>query len=80
MLNEGLNAATTAFEVGYESASQVNREYRRFFEQQPLRDVKPFAMRCLRAQASARKGKFHRIRQDFDRIGLLEPIRKSLYF
>jgi AraC-like DNA-binding protein len=40
MLNEGLDAASAAFEVGYESASQFNREYRRFFGQPPLRDVK----------------------------------------
>jgi AraC-like DNA-binding protein len=40
MLNEGLDAATAAFEVGYESASQFNREYHRFFGQPPLRDVK----------------------------------------
>jgi AraC-like DNA-binding protein len=80
MLNEGLDAATTAFEVGYESASQFNLEYRRFFGQQPLRDIKPLAMRRSRAQSSARKGKFHRIRQDFGRIGLPGSIRKSLYF
>ena len=40
MLNEGLDAASAAFEVGYESASQFNREYRRFFGQPPMRDVK----------------------------------------
>jgi AraC-like DNA-binding protein len=40
MLNEGFDAASAAFEVGYESASQFNREYRRFFGQPPARDVK----------------------------------------
>jgi AraC-like DNA-binding protein len=40
MLNEGLDAASAAFEVGYESASQFSREYSRFFGQSPMRDVK----------------------------------------
>jgi AraC-like DNA-binding protein len=40
MLIEGMDAATAAFEVGYESASQFNREYRRLFGQPPMRDVK----------------------------------------
>jgi AraC-like DNA-binding protein len=40
MLIGGLDAASAAFEVGYESASQFNREYRRFFGQPPMRDVK----------------------------------------
>jgi AraC-like DNA-binding protein len=40
MLNEGLDAASAAFEVGYESASQFNREYSRFFGQPPMRDIK----------------------------------------
>jgi AraC-like DNA-binding protein len=39
MLVEGLDAASAAFEVGYESASQFNREYKRFFGQPPMRDV-----------------------------------------
>lgn len=40
MLIEGLDAASAAFEVGYESASQFNREYKRFFGQPPMRDIK----------------------------------------
>jgi len=40
MLNEGLDAAGAAFEVGYESASQFSREYSRFFGQPPMRDIK----------------------------------------
>ena len=40
MLMDGLDAASAAFEVGYESASQFNREYSRFFGQPPMRDVK----------------------------------------
>ena len=40
MLTEGIDAASAAFEVGYESASQFNREYSRIFGQPPMRDVK----------------------------------------
>jgi AraC-like DNA-binding protein len=40
MLIEGLDAASAAFEVGYESPSQFNREYKRFFGQAPIRDIK----------------------------------------
>jgi len=40
MLIEGLDAATAAFEVGYESASQFNREYSRYFGQPPMRDIR----------------------------------------
>jgi len=40
ILTGGLDAATAAFEVGYESPSQFNREYRRFFGQPPIRDIK----------------------------------------
>ena len=40
MLTNDLDAASAAFEVGYESASQFNREYRRFFGQPPIRDIK----------------------------------------
>ena len=40
MLVEGLDAASAAFEVGYESASQFNREYSRLFGQPPMRDIR----------------------------------------
>lgn len=39
MLNSGLDAASAAFEVGYESPTQFSREYSRFFGQPPIRDV-----------------------------------------
>ena len=39
MLVNGLDAASAAFEVGYESASQFNREYSRLFGQPPMRDI-----------------------------------------
>jgi AraC-like DNA-binding protein len=40
MLMDGLDAASAAFEVGYESASQFNREYSRFFGQPPMRNIR----------------------------------------
>jgi len=40
MLIDGLDAASAAFEVGYESASQFNREYSRVFGNSPMRDVR----------------------------------------
>ena len=40
MLNNGLDAANAAFEVGYESPTQFNREYSRLFGQPPMRDVR----------------------------------------
>jgi len=40
MLNNGLDAAGAAFEVGYESPTQFNREYSRFFGQPPMRDIR----------------------------------------
>jgi AraC-like DNA-binding protein len=47
MLTDGLDAASAAFAVGYESASQFNREYSRFFGQPPMRD-----MRTLRSPSA----------------------------
>jgi AraC-like DNA-binding protein len=40
MIADDVDAATVAFEVGYESASQFNREYSRLFGQPPIRDVR----------------------------------------
>jgi transcriptional regulator GlxA family with amidase domain len=40
MLNSGLDAASAAFEVGYESPTQFNREYSRLFGQPPIGDVR----------------------------------------
>ena len=40
MLVDGTDASTVAFEVGYESVSQFNREYSRLFGQPPMRDIK----------------------------------------
>jgi AraC-like DNA-binding protein len=39
MLTERLDAATAAFQVGYESPSQFSREYRRVFGAPPLHDI-----------------------------------------
>ena len=41
----GVDAGSAALEVGYESASQFTREYKRLFGQTPMRDT-----RTLRAQ------------------------------
>lgn len=40
MLNEDLDASSAAMRVGYESASQFNREYTRLFGASPARDIK----------------------------------------
>jgi AraC-like DNA-binding protein len=39
MLSEALDAATAGYRVGYESASQFSREYRRLFGDPPRRDM-----------------------------------------
>jgi len=39
MLTENEDAATAAFQVGYESPSQFSREYSRLFGAPPLRDI-----------------------------------------
>jgi AraC-like DNA-binding protein len=45
MLTQCLDAGSAALEVGYESATQFNREYRRLFGRPPLRDVKALRSR-----------------------------------
>jgi AraC-like DNA-binding protein len=42
MLTEAFDAASAAFDVGYESPSQFNREYKRFFGRPPMRDVQAY--------------------------------------
>ena len=52
MLADDVDAATVAFEVGYESASQFNREYSRFFGQPPMRDIR--SLRSLAERSAVR--------------------------
>jgi len=40
MLADGIDATSAAYEVGYQSGSQFNREYSRLFGRPPVRDVK----------------------------------------
>ncbi len=46
MLNEDSDAASAAFEVGYESPSQFSREYSRFFGVPPKRDIEGLRRRA----------------------------------
>ncbi len=45
MLMGGVDAASAAFEVGYESASQFSREYSRFFGQPPMKDIRSLRLK-----------------------------------
>lgn len=47
MLSDRLDAATAAFQVGYESPSQFSREYSRQFGAPPLRDISNLRQRVM---------------------------------
>lgn len=49
MLSEGKTASNAAFDVGYESVSQFNREYGRTFGQPPVRDIRLARSRAVAA-------------------------------
>ena len=44
---DGVDATSAAYKVWYESVSQFNREYSRFFGQPLMRDVKAFRTNSL---------------------------------
>lgn len=48
LLTDDTDVTSTAFEVGYESVTQFNREYKRFFGLPPLKDI-----RTIRAHAKS---------------------------
>lgn len=53
MLIEHLDAATAAFQVGYESPSQFSREYARLFGTPPLRDITNLRQTAIGERAQA---------------------------
>jgi transcriptional regulator GlxA family with amidase domain len=53
MLINGLDAASAAFEAGYQSASQFNREYSRFFGQPPMREIRALRLAKTAGEVSA---------------------------
>ena len=52
MLNEDADAASAAFEVGYESPSQFSREYTRLFGVPPKRDIEGLRRKADREESS----------------------------
>ncbi len=54
MLNEDLDAASAAFEVGYESPSQFSREYTRLFGTPPKRDIEGLRRKAENFEGSPR--------------------------
>ena len=59
MLNEDMDAASAAFQVGYESPSQFSREYSRLFGAPPRRDVSGLRLKAG-TQAGPRPGRDER--------------------
>ena len=57
MLNKDLDAASAAFEVGYESPSQFSREYTRLFGAPPRRDIEAMRQPITSGQARQAQGK-----------------------
>lgn len=57
LIFEPRDAATVAFSVGYESASQFSREYARLFGMPPARDAARFKEKSTTASKSIGKGK-----------------------
>ncbi len=55
MLNEDSDAASAAFEVGYESPSQFSREYTRLFGNSPKRDVDGLRRRADSAERDRKR-------------------------
>jgi transcriptional regulator GlxA family with amidase domain len=56
MLAEDKNAEMVAFEVGYKSVPQFNREYKRQFGEPPHKDIKQ-----LRKSATVVRGEIHNL-------------------
>ena len=54
MVNAGHNASTAAVAVGYESASQFGREFKRFFGKPPAEEVAHVRARLAGVGADAR--------------------------
>lgn len=56
MLTEHMDAATAAFQVGYESPSQFSREYSRQFGAPPLKDIKALHLLSVGEQNRRKHG------------------------
>jgi AraC-like DNA-binding protein len=48
MLTEGMDAVTASYEVGYESPTQFNREYKRMFGNSPAKDIKNIQLKTTK--------------------------------
>jgi AraC-like DNA-binding protein len=57
VLNEHLDAASTAFNLGYESPSQISCEYSRLFGAPPKRDIEGMRSRVGKAAPRLERAK-----------------------